>query len=192
MPTGYTTKLYNEPQSFKNFIMRCARAFGALVNLRGEPLDTPIPDQFQPSTYHLKALEKAEAELEQLQHVDPEAEWERETAAITERNESNLLAAKERRDRYMEMIAQVEAWEPPTPEHKELKTFMFSQIQESIKSDCSAYIHPTAPDPETWLRDKTRELERSIEYHKIEYQKELDRTANRNLWLKQLRESINV
>ena len=44
--------------------MNCARAFGACVELRDEPGGGDrIPEAFEPSDYHLKAVEKARSEL---------------------------------------------------------------------------------------------------------------------------------
>lgn len=52
MPTGYTSPLYEGKEiSFEQFALRCARNFGALVMMREEPLDTPIPEKFNPCEY---------------------------------------------------------------------------------------------------------------------------------------------
>ena len=62
MPTGYTAPIYEgeENFTFKKFAMRCARNFGALIEMRGEPLDAEIDFDkcFQPSDYYKKALER--------------------------------------------------------------------------------------------------------------------------------------
>ena len=56
MPTGYTATLMEKGQTFQEFIMGCARAFGALIEMRDSPNDAPIPDKFEPSDYHAKRL----------------------------------------------------------------------------------------------------------------------------------------
>ena len=66
MPTGYTAELMEKGEPFNRFVMRCARAFGALIDLRDAQMDAPIPEKFEPSDYHVKALAKALAELERL------------------------------------------------------------------------------------------------------------------------------
>ncbi len=59
MPTGYTAAVQNGTVTrFADFAMNCARAFGALVELRDE-MDAPIPDTFKPSTHHSESLKKA-------------------------------------------------------------------------------------------------------------------------------------
>ena len=38
MPTGYTLDLYNGKDiTFEEFVLKCARAFGALIDMRDEP-----------------------------------------------------------------------------------------------------------------------------------------------------------
>ncbi len=56
MPTGYTAILMEKGQTFQEFIMGCARAFGALIEMRDSPNDAPIPDKFEPSDYHAKRI----------------------------------------------------------------------------------------------------------------------------------------
>lgn len=65
MPTGYTAAIA-DGISFTNYAMGCARAFGALIEMRDEPSDAPIPEEFKPSTYHLEELQKAQKKLHNL------------------------------------------------------------------------------------------------------------------------------
>ena len=75
MPTGYTLDLYDVKDiTFEEFALRCARAFGALISMRDEPIDAPIPERFEPSDYHLKELEKAKKRLKEVK------KWNEETA----------------------------------------------------------------------------------------------------------------
>ena len=75
MPTGYTLDLYDGKDiTFEEFALRCARAFGALISMRDEPIDAPIPERFEPSDYHLKELEKAKKRLKEVK------KWNEETA----------------------------------------------------------------------------------------------------------------
>lgn len=68
MPTGYTAKLHNgEEQTFPEFVMSCARAFGALITMRDDPADAEIPDEFKPSDYHVRELEKARERLSEVE-----------------------------------------------------------------------------------------------------------------------------
>lgn len=68
MATGYTYELIDKPETtFEAFALRCSRAFGALIEMREESADAPIPTEIKPSTYHLDALRKAEAEARRFE-----------------------------------------------------------------------------------------------------------------------------
>lgn len=194
MPTGYTAALYDgKPQSFEEFLFTCARAFGALVIMRDDPLDAPFPDEFKPSDYHAKALQLAEADLADLKSLSSEEieeRWKREDAARQERNQSNTEKCNARAVRYDEMLTAAEEWTPPTPDHSELKAFMIDQLKQSIDFDCKVFLIEGFSTAEDWYADAVKDAERRLSYHTIENQKELDRTRSRNEWIKALRESL--
>ena len=73
MPTGYTATLMEKGQDFPDFVLLCARAMGATIMLRDEPLDAPIPE-FQPSDYSAKQLEESKEELARLLADDAQPE----------------------------------------------------------------------------------------------------------------------
>ena len=67
MPTGYTMILTEEKEiDFKEFALRCARNFGALIMMRDEPMDKEIPEEFPVSDYHSKKLNECMEQLEQF------------------------------------------------------------------------------------------------------------------------------
>lgn len=196
MPTGYTGTLYNgeEKQSFEDFALDCARAFGALVMLRDSPSEE-IPDEFEPATYHRDALAKAEAERKELIGLSDEEADRRAQAefdgAVAEREK-----AKAERDarlrRYQAMLDRVEDWEPPTPDHEGLKEFMVDQLERSIDFDCGPLYGDeparlTGPD---WRAEALTRNGRDLVYHRRHWQEEQERVAGRNAWLRDLRSSL--
>ena len=194
MPTGYTADLYEGKEvTFEEFVMKCARAFGALITMRDEPLDAPIPEEFQPSDWHLKELEEARQRLAEIQSWDEEqAEQEAKKAyqeAVRRRNE--VIARNiQIRQRYEKMLVQVQAWIPPTPDHRGLKNFMIDQLKKSIEFDCS-YV-PDEPEQLSGAEYKQQQIakvQRDIEYHTKEYEEEVKRVQE-NEWLRALRESL--
>ena len=58
MPTGYTSKIA-DGIGFKDFALSCARAFGACIEMRDDPSDKPIPNEFKPNDYHKKRMAAA-------------------------------------------------------------------------------------------------------------------------------------
>lgn len=194
MPTGYTASIA-EGISFKDFVMQCSRAMGALVMMRDEPFDAPIPERFEPSSYHAERLADAEKDLAWYMNMaDSEAERERlkEFEASMDSREKCIKSANELRAKYEAMRQQVAAWEPPTPDHEGLRDFMLQQIDESIKFDCntSYYGEPELYSTRGWRDIKIMKARRDIEYHTAEQAKEVEHTEQRNAWLKALRDSL--
>jgi len=67
MPTAYTSFVAdNENFTFPEFAMLCAREFGALISMRDEPLDTPVPERFEPDDFYRKQYEAAKAEYDEV------------------------------------------------------------------------------------------------------------------------------
>jgi len=196
MPTGYTS-IIKDGVTFEQFALGCARAFGACVTMRDEPQSKPIPEVFAPSGWHLEQLEKARAELARLNNLTlgEAAECAKEDY---ETRKQQITTAIEEEDKLMEqyraMLAQVKAWEPPTPDHIELKDFMIKQINGSLEFDAMGDYYGEHPAvllcASDWLELKEAEAMKDIEYHTKQNEAEIDRTNNRNEWLKALRGSL--
>lgn len=200
MPTGYTAPIYEgeENFTFKKFAMRCARNFGALIEMRGEPLDAEIDfgKCFQPSDYYKKALERVEKEYQEFLDNPPTEEKLGEEYDKKVNNDfEKFLERKESRnalqERYAAMLEQVKAWEPPTEEHNGLKEFMIRQLQESVYYDCVVYS-PYTDDREEYIKYhmSPEPLLKEIAYYKERYEKEVELCNNRKLWVIKLMQSL--
>lgn len=201
MPTGYTAAIENGI-SFEQYAWSCARAFGALITMRDDPHDAPIPERFEPSDYSRRSLAAAEAELAALANITPEeaqrrAEKERAEKILS--NEDYIRKADALREKYDAMLAQVRAWQPPTPEHVEYKRFMEEQIVRSIDFDCGAkWSHDElaklraadAPDGKEWLERTRKNLIERIGRCAKDWAEEQARTESRNQWVAALRDSL--
>lgn len=194
MPTGYTAEI-KDGITFQQFALNCARAFGACITMRDEPSDTPIPDQFEPSDYHAKAMEKARENLAWLQQM-PDSEAEREAAneyaGAMQAHQRRLSEAADLQNKYNTMLAQVMAWTPPTSEHAELKEFMIKQIVDSREFDCSTKYcnEPAKQSGSVWRAAKISDAQHNLEYHTKENMREIERVNQRNEWVRNLRESL--
>jgi hypothetical protein len=196
MPTGYTADI-EKGITFQQFALNCARAFGACVTMREDPSDKPIPNEFKPSDYHKKQLAKAERELRKIQTISPEeASRQAETSYQNSKraNDGYIKNCINLRAKYNAMLTQVRAWNPPSKNHSEFKQFMIQQIESSIRFDCGTDYHiqnaPKLMSGKKWRQEQIRGLHQDIEYHTKETHKETERTNGRNLWIKQLRESL--
>ena len=196
MPTGYTAKLMEDGQTFQEFIMGCARAFGALIEMRDSPNDAVIPDKFEPSTYHDKRLVESVDELKRLKLMDDsekEAFGQSERDAAVKRDEELLARCINEDSRLEAMALQVMEWSPPTPDHQELKNFMLQQID--ISKNGAEYAEQSLindrnkPAMAYYVGSVSRAAS-SITYHTEEKAKETVRAAKRTEWVHQLRASI--
>lgn len=196
MPTGYTAILMDRGQTFPEFIMGCARAFAALIEMRDSPNDAPIPDKFEPSDYHAKRLiesREALAKLKAMTEVEREAFGRAKKVADMERLEQWLEKDRAQNKRLEVMASQVHAWTPPTSDHQGLKDFMLQQI--SISKNNLDYIQTelfqaTDRPASAYYVAALSEAARSIKRHTEEHDKECERAKSRTEWLQQLRASI--
>lgn len=194
MPTGYTVAVQDgKVTEFRDYALSCARAMGALIMMRDEPFDAPIPDEFKPSDYHTKALVEAEQRLAVLLAMNPEevdrASRDAQTKTIQEHNARN--AKKETtRHRYEAMLAKVMTWQPPSPEHEPFKDFMASQLRDSIDWDCKLNDPPALLTSRDWHARAVDSTRRDIKYHREKMVEEEQRAAERTLWVRQLKESL--
>lgn len=194
MPTGYTAAVVDgRVTEFPAFAMSCARAFGALVTMRDDPSDAVIPDEIVPSPYYANRLEGLQVRLKELKGLTPE---QVETAASEAHEKACQCYADSERERLEAnarieaMSAKVSAWEPPSPDHQEMKSFMLQQLSISISD---SYSKP----PEKllaweWLAREVsqtlNEINSSIKHHA----EEVERAQGRTQWIKQLRASLEV
>lgn len=198
MPTGYTHDVAEgKVITIKDFAMSCARAFGALISMRDEPMDAEIPEAFEVPTYYAEQVTKHEAKLHKLRSMSP-AEAQ---AACQASHRAELRAWASRCDdramklvRYQSMLQQVEAWAVPTLEHIELRDFMAEQIATSVKYDCEPWSGEQMPVLQRWpdwLRQQIAKAEWDVAYYRENRAKEVARMKSRNEWLSALRGSLS-
>lgn len=199
MPSGYTAGVADgEVTEFREYALRCARNFGALVMMRDEPFDAEIPEKLEPSTYHAENLEKCRQEL-----MDLECATEEEIQAMVDADYEKLCAicseALERkrteRQRYESMLEKARAYVPPTEDHKEYAEFLVKQLEESIKWDCDTTYYEDETkrfDRATWKERKMQKLRENISHHTKGQREENERTEKRNRWVADLRKSLET
>ena len=196
MPTGYTHAVQEgKITELRPFAMQCARAFGALIEMRDEPHDAPIPLWFEPRTdYYDEQIVDGNRRLEALAKMSADecetaaaADYEGRLNAWGDRSAERLL----QRRRYEEMIAKVTAWNPPEAVNG-LKDFMLEQLTTSISHDCDGKydVEPSRLSGCEWLERELEEATRSVRYGTEHRASEIARVNDRNLWLDALRVSL--
>jgi hypothetical protein len=201
MPSGYTSGVYEgKVIDAKEFILTCARAFGATIMMRDEPLDAPIPE-FQPNTdYYDKNIKRATIQLEEYKQMsirEAEEKAHEDYLSEIERIKESRKEKLEIKKRYLEMLVKVELWQPPTNDHINLKNYCIQQLKDGIDHDCgildSDYLNVDKvkwKSGEEWLDDNINRCLRDIEYHTKHRDEEIKRTEERNLWIRQLKNSF--
>lgn len=194
MPTGYTYPVVDgKVTEFPEFALCCARAFGALIMMRDDPMDAPIPEEFPPSTkYHeerLAADKKRLGEIQAMTNADTEtAALEAHRLAAASR--SKYLADKEvEAERLNAMLAKVRTWSPPSSDHAEMKKFMVDQLTMSLPGDYAPSI-PALLDGAAWRQQEIDRLADSIVYNQKAIAEEVERARGRTEWVRALRESL--
>ena len=137
MPTGYTAEITSEKGiSFKDFVMNCARAFGACVTMRDDPNDKEIPI-FKVSDYHPEELRKAEKELTKFKKLT-EKDWGKKAKQKFDSEikdyEKRTKEYESSKDKYDKMLVNVKNWTPPTKDHTEFNyTKGFIELQSQVE-----------------------------------------------------------
>lgn len=197
MPTGYTSEI-EKGISFRQFVLLCARGFGACIMQRDDPM-SDLPKMQEVSDYHTKEISESEAKLKEIKAMSDDSileearkEYEKEIASI----EDGLRKKNELHQKYTDMLTRVEGWVPPSKDHDELKNFMIDQIIKSIEFDCSGNFYETRLREakqltvSDWKAKKIHDTLWNLNYHQKEYIKERSRVQSRNEWIKKLYESL--
>lgn len=202
MSTGYTARLYDgEDTTFAEFAVECARAFGALIDLRDIP-SAEIPEVFAVDPRKYERIESARAKLESWKNITPEELIEKATEdhnSFIKREYELAVRRNGIRDRYDSMLEKVTLWNPPTDEHVELKKFMIEQLEESIKHDCRDYVDleslqvelAARPlDVQEYRQAMIISAERWLDYTVEELDQDEDRAKGKSKWIQELRASL--
>lgn len=198
MPTGYTADVADgKITEFTEYALQCARAFGACIMLRDDPVSSEIPE-FEPSDYSAKELAEAEKDLSQFLAMNESQRRELHEAEHIKNIEvadRGIAEKSEQRQRYEAMLAKAKAFKSPSPDHDNYAKFLVSQLEESIQFDCGTSYYDELKTPiafEAWQSKKIKDLHRDIEYHRNAHREEVERTESRNRWVRQLKDSLGI
>lgn len=194
MPTGYTADVVTgKLTDFPTFALQCARAFGACIMQRDDPMDEP-PKLREVSEYYRTAVTSARAELAAFEALGPdelkalcESDYTRRKASWSARQREVAIVAA----RLDKMTRDVKEWTPPTPEHQGLKDFMIQQLVETRKFDGTARgEEPVRRNTDDYAAERLRELERAVEWSDEALRDEVKRCSEQNTWITALYASL--
>lgn len=190
MPTGYTADVEDgKITTLRGYALTCARAFGALIDMRDDPMSKPIPQKIEPRTdYYDTAIAEARdtlAKLPALSDAECEAMAEQDfEAALAQCNENEMRKRKEA-GRYANMKSLVDGWKVPD-DLRGLRDFMLEQIATSTRHSDYEYPMPVRRAGTTWRSKKMEDASASLARNEAERAKEISRAEDRNAWLQKL------
>lgn len=195
MPTAYTAGVEDGTVTeFAEFAKRCAHAFGALVDQRDDmKAEIQLPE---PSTYYRDRVAQAQAKLTKyLQWSLLDAQ--EDLSQIRQRNLEGYRESEAKRvlqrARYLDMLAKVHQWTPPTEDHENLKRYMIDQLTESMQYGTSKHdwVDWTEEyNAATWLTYLTDEAEKDLDRYHQSWVEELQRTEDRRKWITDFLDSL--
>ena len=195
MPTGYTADVIEKDISFREFALKCMRAFGALVSCRDDDFNKVITE-VPLSDYHKKALDTAKKELQSFKKKSQD----QLTKLAVERIKESYIASRDSRNRTIKenkklrkMIAQVKKWKPPTPDHSRYKEFMLEQLTISLTDTKYRKVERLSTSKKAigeWIKGRIESLEKEVEYHERYWTLDQHNNKEANAWLKAIVDSL--
>ena len=192
MPTGYTGELYERGQTFKDFTLRCARAFGALISMRDEGWDAQIPDKVEVPAFYAEQVKDAEEELVKAKAMTLEDAKKFLPARKKADSKDNKKAYEKEMVRYKRFIAmreEVRAWTPPTPDHEGLKDFMLEQLEHDCREPKLRENEDTRT-PEEYRVEWIEWAEETLVRRREDLKKAQDGAKEKEHWIKMLKASL--
>lgn len=203
MPTGYTAGIIDGTiKTFKEYATQCIRAFGAAVHMRDDSMSSTYKPR-EVDTYHQKRLQEEKNSLVKLNETTDEqllVEARKDIEKSIDYHKNKKQEVEKTRQKLESFLKQAEEYVAPTPEHEEYKKFLKQQLTETIKWDGdSAYHDKEIENLEKAIQDlsavevredRTETIQRSIDYHSENWQKELVRVKDANQWVEDAIKSL--
>jgi len=193
MATGYTHPVVaGEVTELADFVLSCARAFGACIQQRDEAPNAPIRLPERSTTYNDREIDRLRQELAEVEA------WSLEAADRAEAAERGRLyrQREESADRYAQenaalqaMIAKVEAWNPPTEDHENLKAFMLEQLRSSLW-ELSDWPVPDRVPAAQFKAERMERLHRNLANAIRRQHEETERIEGARQWIIDLAHSV--
>lgn len=202
MPSNFTYKLYEgEPQTFAEFALHTARAFGPGARMRDEP-DGPISVEGVQSglSYDKERILESGKRIGELLTMSDEQLEE----AVTKQYQSELKGhlrsnqlERRRRAAYSGMMEQLEEWTPPTPGHEPLKDYMRDQLEQTFRNDGANELdpfkgHPVKKKPEEYRKAQIDRAQGDFDDSLHNFAKSSVVNSKNAEWVEQLQASLQL
>jgi hypothetical protein len=189
MSTTFTYKLHDEAQTFREFTLRCAKITLGLDERE------PLPDTIEPRTIYIDRIRAAHSELTAVEAWD-DAEAARQAQIrheqYTTEYRRHCAEVGERKQRYVDMLAAVEAWAGAVGSTRDqmLKSTMRSSLETSLRVDCVTMELPALMDGPTYKASTIEHLQRVIQLNRYWHANEELRCIEQSRWLSALQATL--
>ena len=203
MPTGYTAYIEDgDITTGKDFLMLCSRAFGVAIDVRDEPLSVPTPTHFEPDPYYQKRYEDSVKELQVVKNMsfaEARDHMRAEHTSRVERAKRQLKMMEEINKKYENVRGQVEAWVPPSEEHKGIKEFALSQIGmcvytplmfDTYRNDIASELDESDEAVQKYMDELIKLSEDDVKRAKERCEAEVERAKQRTSFMQAFIESL--
>ncbi len=203
MATGYTEGIENgRITTGKEFLKLCTRAFGIAISLKEEPLSVPTPTKFEPDTFYKDKIDREKLELKKYERMyfeDAKAEMIKSHADRAKMYKHMAEDSIEKNKKYAKIRAEVEAWNPPTENHYNLKKFALEQIDMCVEKqewidEWLNYSNEELDDSDeavkNFIAERINLCREGIKYSEEHWKAELKRTEDNNIWMQQFLNSL--
>lgn len=203
MPTGYTAGIIDgDIKTFEEYAKQCMRAFGATIHMRDESMNSEYEPRI-PSSYYTDRIVELQKELDDLKNTSDEKLLENIKSKYAEQKEylaKKVLEKEKTRTLLYKFLNTAINYNPPTEEHVGIKRFMIEQLEMTISSDCDTEYELTELkelksltnniDVAQTREELTSSINESLEYYQKEFNKELKRCTDSNLWVEHFLQSL--
>lgn len=197
MPSYYTEPVgKGELEDFSQFALKCSRAMGVAIMQRDEDAGAPLRVERELNTHYRDKAAEYATEVRRLEALTDDELMEEQRASVARIN-ADKAASLERGEatvaRYEAMLRQVNAWEPPTPEHENFKKFMQDQLTESIKFDGpGSWAREVAVvvAAESWRAEQLLHARRMRDSYERDWVEEQERCESRARWVEEFLRSL--
>lgn len=202
MYNGYVHTIIDKNQSFEEAIWTFARAFGALILMRDDPMDAPVPERFEPADYYPKKVMESQKEIDgflALTADEKESIRQKEIADYQAKADEALIEDQKEFDRLNALLTEAYSWNPqPERDYSGIKSMVVETLEKAIKdnnpSDDNYYKEQIRKlqnlTPVEFALERELTLRRAVTSATTNLREEQERVDGRNAWIKGLRESL--
>lgn len=193
MPSMVTAPTVDgKPETFREFMTSAAHVMSMFRPLDGAPL----PDKFTVDVCIVEMLEQCRAKLAELKALDLK-QWETLQRSKYDEHEqlrrAKLAEIAIQRSRVEARLNEVIAWTPPSANHRDFKSVVIRQLEETLRVDCNAapWEQSLKMAPvEHYKRDALAAAENELHCITKMYDEAVAASTYRTRWVQKLMDSL--